>query len=998
MGRRRTFTERKGLTKTLALGAGLLVAGTALATAGGSPFGGQETRGQQVTQRGDVIISELMVEGNGGTGQFIELHNTTGSNIDIKNWVLKGNRTISITILRSVVIPAGGDVVLGPDRRTGSGIPLDYAYSQTLYLSQSGPYTLQLQQGSTVIDTVTYDPATWPISAGASMQLDPDFLTSTANDSLDNWCASSSPIPNFEPILGTPGEPNDLCNEGAPDNDGDGFSTIDGDCDDNDASVHPGAEELCDGLDNDCNDLVDDGATTLYYADRDKDGYGDAGSSVDACSPPAGYVSNSSDCNDNDATVKPGAAEACDGIDNNCNSQIDEGLARTRYYADLDGDTYGDSSNFVDACVAPFGYVTRGGDCNDGNPAVNPGATEKCDTIDNDCDGAVDEGVTNTYYVDNDLDTYGSSTTVQACSQPNGTATRSGDCDDNANGVNPGAAESCNGKDDNCNGAIDDGVTTQTFYADKDKDGFGDPASTTTACSAPTGYVSNNTDCNDNNPSVKPGATETCNGIDDNCSGAIDEGVQNTYYQDADGDTYGNPNKTAQGCTAPTGYVSNKTDCDDTSATVNPGATELCNSKDDNCNGLVDDNVGSTTYYQDADGDTFGNPAVRTTACAAPTGYVTNNKDCNDASASVNPNATEVCNGVDDNCSGSIDEGVKTNFYVDGDKDGFGKAGSTPTAACTAPTGYVNNNSDCDDASASVNPAAVEQCNSVDDNCNGQIDEGVTNTTWYQDADGDGYGNAAVTKSACAKPAGYVSNSTDCNDADATIKPGATETCNSKDDNCNGSVDEGVGTTYYQDNDADGYGSTTTTVACTKPTGYATVGGDCNDASATVKPGATELCNGVDDNCNGTIDDGVTNSTWYQDSDGDGYGNAAVTKSACSQPAGYVSNSTDCNDTNSAVKPGATETCNGIDDNCSGAIDEGVKTTYYQDNDADGYGSTTTTQACTKPTGYATVGGDCNDASATVKPGATELCNGVDDNCNGTIDDGVTNSTWYQDS
>ncbi|MFM7202063.1 MAG: putative metal-binding motif-containing protein, partial [Myxococcota bacterium] len=210
-------------------------------------------------------------------------------------------------------------------------------------------------------------------------------------------------------------------------------------------------------------------------------------------------------------------------------------------------------------------------------------------------------------------------------------------------------------------------------------------------------------------------------------------------------------------------------------------------------------------------------------------------------------------------------------------------------------------------------------------------------------------------------------------------------------------IDEGVGTTYYQDNDADGYGSTTTTVACAKPTGYATVGGDCNDASATVKPGATETCNGVDDNCNGTIDEGASSTTYYQDNDGDGYGSTTTTQ-ACTKPAGYATVGGDCNDANAAVKPGATETCNGIDDNCSGAIDEGVGTTYYQDNDADGYGSTTTTVACAKPTGYATVGGDCNDANAAVKPGATETCNGIDDNCSGTIDEGTSATTWYKDT
>ena len=278
-----------------------------------------------------------------------------------------------------------------------------------------------------------------------------------------------------------------------------------------------------------------------------------------------------------------------------------------------------------------------------------------------------------------------------------------------------------------------------------------------------------------------------------------------------------------------------------------------------------------------------------------------------------------------------------TTWYQDSDGDGYGNSAAT-TQACTAPAGYVANSTDCNDADAAVHPGATEVCNGVDDNCDGSIDEGVT-TTFYQDADGDGYGNLAMTTQACTAPAGYVANSTDCNDADAAVHPGATEVCNGVDDNCDGSIDEGVTTTFYQDADGDGYGNLAmTTQACTAPAGYVANSTDCNDADAAVHPGATEVCNGVDDNCNGTIDEGVT-TTFYQDADGDGYGNLAMTTQACTAPAGYVANSTDCNDADAAVHPGATEVCNGVDDNCDGTIDEGVKTTFYQDSDGDGYGN-----------------------------------------------------------
>ncbi|HLF62215.1 MAG TPA: HYR domain-containing protein, partial [Saprospiraceae bacterium] len=387
---------------------------------------------------------------------------------------------------------------------------------------------------------------------------------------------------------------------------------------------------------------------------------------------------------------------------------------------------------------------------------------------------------------------------------------------------------------------------------------------------------------------------EICNGIDDDCDGLIDDDDpdvtgQSTWYEDTDGDGYGDPGSTQLACEAPSGYVSNDQDCDDTNADVNPDASEVCNDIDDDCDGLIDDDdpdvTGQSTWYEDADSDDFGNPDVSVLACDQPNGYVANDDDCDDTDPNVNPNAPEVCNGVDDDCDGLIDDDDpdvtgQSTWYADTDGDGYGDPGSTQLA-CDAPAGYVANDDDCDDMDENINPDGIEVCNETDDNCNGLTDE-----------------NAAQ------------------------------EVCNGVDDDCDGLIDDEdpdvTGqSTWYADTDGDGYGDPgSTQLACDVPVGYVSNDEDCDDTDENIHPGATEICNGEDDDCDGSTDEGVL-ITWYQDSDGDGYGKPGVTQMACTQPEGYVANNTDCNDNNAAIHPGATEMCNGVDDDCDGSTDEG---------------------------------------------------------------------------
>ncbi|MES2642228.1 MAG: MopE-related protein [Myxococcota bacterium] len=537
-------------------------------------------------------------------------------------------------------------------------------------------------------------------------------------------------------------------------------------------------------------------------------------------------------------------------------------------------------------------------------------------------------------------------------------------------------------------------------------------------------------DCNDANPSIFPGAVERCDAadIDEDCNGFSDNadpGVQGgiVVFHDADADGYGEDASVVAACEPSPGYVVIDGDCDDSDPAISPAAVEICDEldEDEDCNGVAEDAdpgvllADQVTGHADTDADGFGDPYKVEQFCDIPSGWVRNDDDCDDAADWIHPDASEVCDGVDDDCDGLSDENSAidaSTWYADDDDDNHGDLDST-RAACERPPGFVASSDDCDDTSVDVYPGAPERCDGEDDNCDGTTDEddAVDVLTWYADVDLDGYGDASDSTLDCEQPAGHVDNDDDCNDARATINPSRTEVCDGADvdEDCDGLADDddsGVSstgkTTYYADRDSDTFGNEDSTLAaCDLPSGYVTDTSDCDDTDSNIHPGGSEICDSAndDEDCDGTTDDSDTSvsaagkSTYYVDADADNFGLSTSSVSRCDLPSGYATNSTDCDDGNAARNPGAYEACDAantdedcdsLSDDSDGSVRASTRSTWYLDADADGYGVTTSTiTRCDVPSGYAAVSTDCNDGASSISPGADEVCfDSVDDDCN----------------
>ncbi len=707
-------------------------------------------------------------------------------------------------------------------------------------------------------------------------------------------------------------------------------------------------------------------------ADADGDGYAD-----------------DVDCDDADIAVNPGASEACNAADDDCDADVDEGACGCTWATDgrhtFQLCTTSSTWAAAEATCAGWGYHLA--DVDDAAEDAWLWSEVGSVAAANWWFGFNDRGAEGTFSWDGGSD---SPYTNWRAGEPNDF----GGSEDCTWYATTGGGQ-WNDKDCAATAyfACEAGCATSTRYVDADGDGYGDPALSERACTDEPGLVDDATDCDDADPALHPGAGETCDavGVDEDCDGLVDDADPDvdpagfgTFYADGDGDGHAGTTAAVRACAAPAGYASSADDCDDGDAASYPGAAETpADGVDQDCDG-----ADTCTWYADADGDGWGDASAPIEDCAGvPPGFVAFSGDCDDTAATTFPGAPDVpYDGVDADCAGDNDD--------DADHDGV--------EASAAGGG------DCDDGDAGVFPGANEICDGVDEDCDGELDGGAADCpVAAQSYDGHSYLfqtsrlSWADAQAACAA---YGYHLADVHDAaeEAWIW-GVAEPLDSAAHWWHGFNDEAAEGTFAWDG---GSTSTFTDWRAGEPNDYA--GNEDCGAFADDGGGAWN-----DRDCAQTApyvcEAGCELLSLFADADGDGFGDPASPGASCTIDVGFVVDGTDCDDSDPRTNPGAAEVCDddGRDEDCDGKVDDldpsldpTSRGTFYGDKDHDGHGVPDDTWlGCHPPEGFAVVADDCDDDDPMIHPGTPDPDDGVDEDCDGAAEsydsdrDGVPDTT-----